>query len=91
MRACILTWGCQLNHHKSEEIAGVLAKAGYTIVDRPEEADVIVLNTCMVRQKSEDKVVSRVAELARLKKSRPVLIGVGGCMPQGRGAEILSL
>lgn len=91
MRACILTWGCQLNHHKSEEIAGVLAEAGYTIVDRPEEADVIVLNTCMVRQKSEDKVVSRVAELARLKKSRPVLIGVGGCMPQGRGAEIFSL
>jgi len=91
MRACILTWGCQLNHHKSEEIAGVLAEAGYTIVDRPEEADVIILNTCMVRQKSEDKVVSRVAELARLKKSRPVLIGVGGCMPQGRSAEIFSL
>ncbi|MBC7222424.1 tRNA (N6-isopentenyl adenosine(37)-C2)-methylthiotransferase MiaB [Candidatus Bipolaricaulota bacterium] len=91
MRACILTWGCQLNHHKSEEIAGVLAEAGYTIVDRPEDADVIILNTCMVRQKSEDKVISRVAELARLKRIRPVLIGVGGCMPQGRRTEIFSL
>ncbi len=91
MKACILTWGCQLNHHKSEEIAGVLAAAGYVLVDRPAEADVVLLNTCMVRQKSEDKVVSRVAELSRLKRTRPVLIGVGGCMPQGRGQEILSL
>jgi len=68
MRACILTWGCQLNHHKSEEIAGVLAAAGYTIVQNPEEADVIILNTCMVRQRSEDKARSRVAELSRLKR-----------------------
>lgn len=91
MRACILTWGCQLNHHKSEELAGVLAQAGYTLVERPEEADVILLNTCMVRQKSEDKVVSRVAELSHLKRKRSVLIGVGGCMPQGRGPGIFSL
>lgn len=91
MRACILTWGCQLNHHKSEEIAGVLAAAGYALVERPEEADVIILNTCMVRQRSEEKVISRVAELSRLKRSRPVLIGVGGCMPQGRGEKIFSL
>ncbi len=91
MRACILTWGCQLNHHKSEEIAGVLAAAGYTIVERPEEADVIILNTCMVRQRSEEKVMSRVAELSRLKRTRSVLIGVGGCMPQGRGEKIFSL
>ncbi|MCS7239691.1 MAG: tRNA (N6-isopentenyl adenosine(37)-C2)-methylthiotransferase MiaB [Candidatus Bipolaricaulota bacterium] len=91
MRACILTWGCQLNHHKSEEIAGVLAAAGFSIVEKPEEADVILLNTCMVRQKSEDKVVSRVAELSRLKRERSVLIGVGGCMPQGRGSQLFSL
>ncbi|MGB9861983.1 MAG: tRNA (N6-isopentenyl adenosine(37)-C2)-methylthiotransferase MiaB [Candidatus Bipolaricaulaceae bacterium] len=91
MRACVLTWGCQLNHHKSEEIAGVLAAAGYTIVERPEEADVIILNTCMVRQRSEEKVMSRVGELSRLKRTRPVLIGVGGCMPQGRGEKIFSL
>ncbi|MCS7216654.1 MAG: tRNA (N6-isopentenyl adenosine(37)-C2)-methylthiotransferase MiaB [Candidatus Bipolaricaulota bacterium] len=91
MRVCVLTWGCQLNHHKSEEIAGVLAAAGYALVDRPEEADVVLLNTCMVRQKSEDKAVSRVRELRRLKRERPLLIGVGGCMAQGRGEKILEI
>lgn len=91
MRVCVLTWGCQLNHHKSEEIAGVLAAAGYALVDRPEEADVVLLNTCMVRQKSEDKAVSRVQELRRLKRERPLLIGVGGCMAQGRGEKILEI
>jgi len=91
MRVCILTWGCQLNHHKSEEIAGVLAQAGHILVDRPEDADVVLLNTCMVRQRSEDKVVSRVRELARLKRERPLLIGVGGCMAQGRGERILEI
>lgn len=91
MRACILTWGCQLNHHKSEEIAGVLVASGYTLVEDPEEADVILLNTCMVRQKSEDKVASRVAELSRLKRRKRVLIGVGGCMAQGRGPQVFAL
>ena len=91
MRACILTWGCQLNHHKSEEIAGVLAASGYTLVEEPEEADVVILNTCMVRQKSEDKVVGRVGELLKLKRKKPLLIGVGGCMPQGRGERIFSI
>lgn len=91
MRVCVLTWGCQLNHHKSEEIAGVLTAAGYVLVERPEDADIVLLNTCMVRQKSEDKVVSRVQDLSRLKRHKPLLIGVGGCMPQGRGAAILEI
>lgn len=91
MKACVLTWGCQLNEHRSEEIAGVLAQAGYALVEDPEEADVVLLNTCMVRQRSEDKVVGRVGELARIRRERPLLIGVGGCMPQGRGGEILRL
>ena len=57
MRACVLTWGCQLNVHRSEEIEGVLERAGFRIVDRPEDADVVILNTCMVRKRAEDKVV----------------------------------
>lgn len=69
----------------------MLAAAGFALVERPEEADVIILNTCMVRQKSEDKVVSRVAELSRLKREKPVVIGVGGCMPQGRGPQLFTL
>lgn len=91
MKVCILTWGCQGNEHKSEEIAGLLLQAGYTLVDAPDEADVVLLNTCMVRGRAEDKAIGRVGELQRLRRSRPVLIGVGGCMPQGRGEGILDL
>ncbi len=91
MKACVLTWGCQLNELRSEEIAGVLEQAGYTLVDSPEEADVVILNTCMVRQRAEDKVAGRVGELSRLKREKPLLIGVGGCMPQGRGPDVLRL
>ncbi len=91
MKACVLTWGCQQNEHKSEEIAGVLRAAGYDLVDDPEEADVVLLNTCMVRGRAEDKVIGRVGELQRLRRSRPLLLGVGGCMAQGRGEGILRL
>ena len=90
MKACVLTWGCQLNVHRSEEIEGVLERAGYLLVDRPEEADVVILNTCMVRQRAEDKVIGRVGELSRL-KGRGTLIGVGGCMAQGRKEELFRL
>ncbi len=91
MRACILTWGCQQNEHKSEEIAGVLRAAGYALVDNPDEADVVLFNACMVRGRAEDKVIGRVGELQRLRRTRPRLIGVGGCMAQGRGEGILDL
>jgi len=91
MKACILTWGCQQNEHHSEEIAGVLREAGYTLVDAPEDADVVLLNTCMVRGRAEEKVIGRVGELQRLRRTRPRLIGVGGCMAQGRGEGILDL
>lgn len=97
MKAYIITFGCQLNEHRSEEIAGVLKEAGYALASRPEEADVIILNTCMVRQRAEDKVIGRVGELQRLRDSggdlrgRPLLIGVGGCMAQGRKEEIFRL
>ena len=90
MKACVLTWGCQLNAHRSEEIEGVLEQAGYRLVDRPEEADVVILNTCMVRQRAEDKVIGRVGELARLRR-QGTLIGVGGCMAQGRKEELFRL
>jgi len=89
MKACVLTWGCQLNEHRSEEIEGLLQAAGYEIVSRPEEADVVILNTCMVRQRAEDKVIGRLGELWHLKKLRPLVIGVGGCMSQGRKEELL--
>ncbi|MBC7220440.1 tRNA (N6-isopentenyl adenosine(37)-C2)-methylthiotransferase MiaB [Candidatus Bipolaricaulota bacterium] len=91
MKACILTWGCQQNEHKSEAIAGVLRATGYVLVANPDDADVVLLNTCMVRGRAEDKVLGRVGELQRLRRTRPVLIGVGGCMAQGHGEGILDL
>ena len=91
MKACILTWGCQQNEHQSEAIAGVLRATGYVLVPNPDEADVVLLNTCMVRGRAEDKVIGRVGELQRLRRTRPRVIGVGGCMAQGRGEAILDL
>jgi tRNA-2-methylthio-N6-dimethylallyladenosine synthase len=91
MKACILTWGCQLNEHRSEEVAGVLERAGYVIVDRPEEADLVILNTCMVRGRAEEKAVGRAGELEQLRRERSVLIGVGGCMAQGRKEEVFQI
>ncbi|MGC9530150.1 MAG: tRNA (N6-isopentenyl adenosine(37)-C2)-methylthiotransferase MiaB [Candidatus Bipolaricaulaceae bacterium] len=87
----MLTWGCQLNEHRSEEICGVLEQAGHRLVPRTEQAEAVILNTCMVRQRAEDKVVGRVGELQRLRRGGLRLIGVGGCMAQGRAEQLFSL
>lgn len=91
MKACVLTWGCQLNQHRSEEIEGVLAREGYTLVEDPEGADVVVFNTCMVRGRAEEKVAGRMAQLAGVRRNGRPLLGLGGCMAQGRGAKVLEL
>jgi len=69
----------------------VLAAAGYTLVNRPELADVVVLNTCMVRERAEQKVIGRVGELSGRKRGGRPLIGVGGCMAQGRAEAMADL
>ena len=88
-RVCIETWGCQMNLHQSEVIAGVLAAAGYGIVDSLEEADVVIFNGCMVRQMAEEKVFGRIGAVADEKRKRPVLLGVGGCMGQIHGEALI--
>lgn len=88
-RACIRTWGCQMNDHKSEGIAGVLAREGYELVDRPEEADLVIFNTCMVREKPEEKVYSEAGVIRALKEEDPdKLLGIGGCVAQAGGERI---
>ncbi len=82
MKFFVRTFGCQMNENDSEHIAGVLAGAGGERVARPEEADVIIVNTCAVREKSEEKLYSYLGRLSALKKKRPVLIGVAGCVAQ---------
>jgi tRNA-2-methylthio-N6-dimethylallyladenosine synthase len=88
-RVCIETWGCQMNLHQSEVIAGVLAAAGYEIVDSLEQADVVIFNGCMVRQMAEEKVFGRIGAVADEKRKRPVLLGVGGCMGQIHGDALI--
>lgn len=88
-RVYIHTWGCQLNEHKSEGIAGLLAKEGYQLAQRPEDADVVIFNTCMVREKAEDKVYSAAGVIRTLKEKKPdLLLGIGGCMAQALGKKI---
>ncbi|MGA2533441.1 MAG: tRNA (N6-isopentenyl adenosine(37)-C2)-methylthiotransferase MiaB [Candidatus Aminicenantales bacterium] len=82
MKFFVRTFGCQMNENDSEHIAGVLASAGAQRVPGPEDADVIIVNTCAVREKSEEKLYSYLGRLSSLKKNRRVLIGVAGCVAQ---------
>jgi tRNA-2-methylthio-N6-dimethylallyladenosine synthase len=85
----VLTWGCQMNVDDSDQIGALLQGEGMEATDDPAEADVVMLNTCSVRQKPEDKVFSKLGELAEIKRQKPdMVIGVMGCMAQRAGAEI---
>jgi tRNA-2-methylthio-N6-dimethylallyladenosine synthase len=79
----LITYGCQMNEYDSERVAGLLRGASYEVTDRPDEADVIILNTCSIREKAEDKVFSQLGVLKHLKRDNPdLIIGVMGCMAQ---------
>ncbi len=79
----IRTHGCQANQHDSETMAGILESLSYTMTDRFEEADVILINTCAIRQNAEERVFGEIGALKRLKKEKPdLIIGIGGCMSQ---------
>ncbi len=79
----IITHGCQANQRDSETMAGLLDQMGYQMCDDEKDADVILINTCAVRQNAEEKVLGEVGALKRLKKENPdLIIGIGGCMAQ---------
>jgi tRNA-2-methylthio-N6-dimethylallyladenosine synthase len=85
----LITYGCQMNEYDSERVAGLLRERQYELTDDETAADVILLNTCAIREKAEEKVFSRLGELRRLKASRPELvIGVMGCMAQLQQATV---
>ena len=89
----IKTYGCQMNVYDSGRMTDILARFGYTTVDSPEQADLIILNTCHIREKATEKVFSELGRLRRLKSSahsegRDVLLAVAGCVAQAEGAEI---
>jgi tRNA-2-methylthio-N6-dimethylallyladenosine synthase len=82
-RYFIQTYGCQMNVHDSERMAGMLDHLGYDSTDAPERADVILLNTCAVRERPEHKLYSELGILRHLKNDNPnLIIGVAGCMAQ---------
>jgi len=90
MKYHIWTEGCQMNVADSQRVGSSLEHLGYTLTETIEEADVIVLNTCVVRQSAEDKAMGRVTSLSPLKKQNPnLVINLMGCMVGVRGAEKL--
>jgi len=88
----IRTFGCQMNEYDSDKMADVLRESGgFEATDRPEEADLILFNTCSVREKAQEKVFHDLGRVRHLKRARPdLLIGVGGCVASQEGAAIVS-
>ena len=86
----IETWGCQMNEHDTEKMAGLLKDMGYQATDSVEAADVYLLNTCTIREKAEEKVFSRLGVLKKLKQKKKgdMVIGVAGCVAQQKGEGI---
>ena len=84
----IVTYGCQMNVHESEKLAGILRANGYTEESKaPEEADIVVFNTCCIRENAENHAMGNIGALKKIKRARPdMLIAVGGCMTQQEGA-----
>jgi tRNA-2-methylthio-N6-dimethylallyladenosine synthase len=86
------TWGCQMNVLDSQRLAGVLEARGLRPADRPEEADVALLNTCSVREKAVQKVLTRLGELKQAKQAlgRPRVVGLCGCVAEQEGRGLLA-
>ena len=78
----VFTMGCQLNENDSEKLSGMLEKMGYVKTENQKEANLIVFNTCCVRENAEDKLFGKLGELKRLKEEKGIIISIGGCMMQ---------
>ena len=86
----IATFGCQMNERDSQTIAQLLLSGDYQVTQKMEEADLILVNTCSIRQKAEEKTYSLLGRLKRLKNRNPdLVIGVGGCVAQQEGERLL--
>lgn len=78
----ILTMGCQLNENDSEKLAGMLYDMGYSEASSMENADIIVFNTCCVRENAEERLFGKLGEIKNLKDKKDLIIAIGGCMMQ---------
>src|ERR1700733_12185719 len=94
-KLCIKTYGCQMNVYDSARMAELLAGVGYEPAPKAEEADMVILNTCHIREKAAEKVYSELGKLKRLKDEKaanghPMLIAVAGCVAQAEGKEMIA-
>jgi len=91
-RLHVITWGCQMNVYDSGRMSDVLAPLGYAAVDTSEGADMVILNTCHIRDKAAEKVFSELGRLRRLKEATGgrMILAVAGCVAQAEGKEILT-
>src|ERR1700729_4071516 len=91
-RLHVITWGCQMNVYDSGRMADVLAPLGYGPAAEPDGADIVILNTCHIRDKAVEKVFSELGRLRRLKEATGgrMILAVAGCVAQAEGKEILS-
>jgi tRNA-2-methylthio-N6-dimethylallyladenosine synthase len=94
-RLHVITWGCQMNVYDSARMADVLAPLGYAPIGAPEGADMVILNTCHIREKAAEKVFSELGRLRRLQEARAaqggrMILAVAGCVAQAEGEEILA-
>src|ERR1700677_1155697 len=90
----IKTYGCQMNVYDSARMADVMAPHGYVLSENVEDADLVVLNTCHIREKSEEKVYSDLGRIRKLQSIKEqsggrMLLAVGGCVGQAEGEEII--
>ena len=89
-RVFIKTYGCQMNERDSEQVAQMLMARGYQMTQSEHDADVVLLNTCSVRDMAEQKAIGKMGMLSRLRDARPQMVfGFLGCMAQSRGAELI--
>jgi tRNA-2-methylthio-N6-dimethylallyladenosine synthase len=91
-RLHVITWGCQMNVYDSGRMADVLAPLGYVPTAAPDDADMVILNTCHIRDKASEKVFSELGRLRRMKEAtgNRMILAVAGCVAQAEGAEILA-
>lgn len=82
LKYSIFTMGCQLNENDSEKICGMLEKMGYSGTENLNEADLVIFNTCCVRENAEDKLFGKIGEIKKQKEERGTIIAIGGCMMQ---------
>ncbi|MCJ7457778.1 MAG: tRNA (N6-isopentenyl adenosine(37)-C2)-methylthiotransferase MiaB, partial [candidate division Zixibacteria bacterium] len=86
----IITFGCQMNVYDSEVLKGILSQKGYSAVSKPEDASLIIVNTCSVREHAEVRAIGRLNELSRYKLENPeIKLAVIGCMAQRLGERFL--